>query len=303
MNCMKTKKLLILIPITAMLLSGCLPPKKGSGSKTSGSGDPTTATTDTGGGVPSTGTKPTSEPDIPIPEDAKEYYKDIDDNATGETLLNALNSLNSAKRKKTIGYAGFKTMFKYTEIDPKGTTPAGKMYGFYNNALVNADWDNEATWNREHVWPRSRGGNRIEGDILMTRPTSVKINSERGNMVYGSVNDSYDPGQYVAEYRGIAARIILYGAIAEKTLHIDEETGSSTNSMGILSELLKWNLQYLPGGADSDSLALRIEYNRNEVNATNPELQGNRNPFVDHPEYACRIWGTTDSATRKACGL
>ena len=305
---MNNKKFLIFVPLISLLLSGCMlmPKPKGKTSSTDSSATDATGSdgsTDDVIVVPDEGEIPSVEPDVPISEDAEEYYSSIDDNATGATLLKALNTLNSAKRKSLVSYAGFKTMFQYTEVDPKGTTPEGKMIGFYNNALVSSTWDNEATWNREHVWPKSRGGNKIEGDILMTRPTSVKINSERGNKVYGKSSDAYDPGQYVAEYRGIASRIILYGAIADLSLNINENTGSSSNSMGVLTDLLKWNLQYLPGGLDSDSLALRVEYNRNEVNATKADLQGNRNPFVDHPEYACRIWGSTNASTKEVCGI
>jgi len=290
---MKTKKVLPIIPLFALLLSGCnlipSPGKKDSGNE--------------GGGGNQTNQSSEGEPSISIDDDTKEYYASIDDSKTGNDLLNELNALNNTKRKKKITYAGLKTALQYTEIDPNGTTPQGKMYGFYDNALVASTWDNEKTWNREHVWPKSRGGDKVEADLLMPRPTSVSINSERGNKVYGTASGAYDPGKYIAEYRGIAARIVFYCAIAEKSLAINESTDSSSNSMGILSQLLKWNLEYLPGGKDSESLALRVEWNRNEANEKNEKLQGNRNPFVDHPEYACKIWGSTDAKTRAACGI
>ena len=229
----------------------------------------------------------------------EQYYSSITDNMSGSTLLNALNTLNNQKRKSTVGYQGFKTAFKLTERT--STTPADKMVGFYDNALVNANWDNQATWNREHVWPNSRGGNLIEGDIHMTRPASVNINSERGNLFYAA-QGGYDPGKYVAEYRGVAARIIMYGAIADTSLKLSENTGdaSSLHTMGKLSDLLMWNLQYLPT-ADTTSTALLVEQNRNEVTFSNSSLQGNRNPFIDHPEYACRIWGNTNDKTKQIC--
>ena len=59
--------------------------------------------------------------------------------------------------------------------------------------------------------------------------------------------------------------------------------------MGKLSTLLKWNIQY--------SVTSR-EITRNEAVEG---LQGNRNPFIDHPEYACRIWGKYNSETEKIC--
>lgn len=235
--------------------------------------------------------------------DIDEYYVSISDSLSGNSLLKALNSLNNTKKVKSFKYADHKVYQQYLEIDPQGTIPSGKMLGFYDNAIVSGPWDNQATWNREHVWPNSRGGSSVEGDLHMVRPTSVKINSERGNDVYGKISGTYDPGQYVAEYRGIAARIIFYCAIANTSLVINEETGNSGNNMGILSTLLEWNLQYLPEDQNSSSLALRVEWHRNETIQKDSRLQGNRNPFIDHPEYACKIWGNTNSATKSVCGM
>ena len=233
-------------------------------------------------------------------ETVEQYYSSITDNLNGVALRNALNTLNNSKRKKTMGYAGHKSYLKYTERT--STTPSNKMVGFYDNTLVSADWDDQVTWNREHVWPKSRGGDNVEADIHMVRPASVSINSERGNLFYGSSSGTYDPGQYVAEYRGVAARIIMYCAIADTNLSLVDKTNDSSanKSMGKLSDLLKWNLEYAPT-KDTTSTALLVEQNRNEVIYSNSSLQGNRNPFIDHPEYACKIWGDTNDETRSIC--
>lgn len=236
-----------------------------------------------------------------------DYYAEITDDLKGQDLIDALNALNNKHKKSLVGYDGLKSYFKLTERT--SDTPSNKMVGFYDNALVNADWDNQATWNREHVWPNSHGGGKkgdvsspyVDADIHMTRPTSVNINSERGNDFYGK--SIYDPGQYVNEYRGIAARIIFYCAIADtRLLVIDANTGGG-HHMGKLSDLLEWNLAYLPTTSSTASTAYRVEQNRNEVIYSHPNLQGNRNPFIDHPEYACRIWGGTNSTTRQICGM
>ena len=49
--------------------------------------------------------------------------------------------------------------------------------------------------------------------------------------------------------------------------------------MGKLSDILRWNLTY---GVK------QREMNRNEAVEA---IQGNRNPFIDHPSYADKIWG------------
>ena len=233
------------------------------------------------------------------------YYDGISDSLTGTDLLNALNRLNSEKRKKTTGYDGMKTASAVFDADPNGS---GKIVSFYTNDLIGPKWDSGHTWNREHVWPNARGGSKVEGDAHMTRPASTSINSERGSKGYSM--SAYDPGQYVAYYRGMASRIIFYAAIADTSLKLIDEPlnydGSSpANSMGSLSEMLAWNLQYKPSDTSftgEDDFARRTELNRNEQIQNSSVGQGNRNPFIDHPEYACRIWGNTNSKTKEICG-
>ena len=238
-----------------------------------------------------------------IDDDYGDYYASIGDGLTGTSLINALNKLNGTKRRKTMGYDGLKTWGKYTEIDWTGKDNVeGKMFGFYNNALIADHWDNQATWNREHVWPNSKGGGTVDGDMFMPRPTSVKINSDRGNMAYAA-SGAYDPGQFEVNYRGVAARIIFYCVIANPSLSIVDSTSIGSNQMGKLSDLLRWNLQYAPSRSANAHLTLRIEQNRNREMYRNSGLQGNRNPFVDHPEYACKIWGNTNSQTKSICGM
>ena len=237
--------------------------------------------------------------------DVGSYYSSITDSMSGTTLLNALNSLNSSKRTRTVGYDGMKTFSAVCDADPDGS---GKIIGFYDNAKLGPSWDSAATWNREHVWPNARGGNTVEGDAHMVRPASVKTNSGRGSKGFGV--DSFDPGNSVAYYRGVASRIIFYCAIANKNLKIQDivlnsDGSSPSNTMGTLSDMLRWNLQYLPTDTSftgANDLARRTELSRNEKIQTASNGQGNRNPFIDHPEYACKIWGDTNATTRQICG-
>ena len=62
--------------------------------------------------------------------------------------------------------------------------------------------------------------------------------------------------------------------------------------MGKLSTLLKWNLEY-----DIDE----TEILRNDV--LYEKYNHNRNPFIDDRNYACRIWGNTNSTTKEICGM
>lgn len=238
--------------------------------------------------------------------DPGDYYSGIGDSLTGDSLKNALHSLNNAKRKRLVKYEGMKTFAAKCDKDPDGSN---KIIGFYDNAKIGPSWDGGSTWNREHVWPNCRGGSLVEGDAHMPRPASVSVNSDRGSKGFGT--GSYDPGQYVKYYRGVCARIIFYSAIAETSLRLIEDPinydgGSPDDAMGCLSDMLRWNLQYQPGDTSftgGNDLARRVEIQRNEVIQNDSDGQGNRNPFIDHPEYACRIWGNTNANTKAVCGI
>ncbi len=153
--------------------------------------------------------------------------------------------------------------------------------------------------NKEHVWPNSKGGNLVEDDLHMVRPTLTSENSARGNEFYvaganGDLGTGWDPASCGNEsYRGDAARIIFYCCIADTQLTlVDKISDAKANkTMGKLSDLLLWNIQY--------PVQDREDVRNNAVE----EIQGNRNPFIDHPEYACKIWGEYSSTTRSICGL
>jgi endonuclease I len=153
-------------------------------------------------------------------------------------------------------------------------------------------------WNREHVWPKANGGfdtsNGIGTDMHHIRPTDVKVNNLRQNLDFdlgGSLventtdcfkdNDSFEPRD---EVKGDVARIIFYMAVryegdsGELDLEINENVNNSGPYIGKLSVLLSWHLE--------DPVD-EFEINRNEVIFS---YQGNRNPFIDHPEFAEMIF-------------
>jgi len=235
------------------------------------------------------------------------YYASISDSLTGSSLLDSLQSLNASKRKKTIGYKSMGTSassspYVYTDYDPNGTVltdSKGQKYGtslasFYTKT-------NMTSYNKEHVWPNSRGGSYVEADIHMPRPTISAENSNRGNSFYvegvASSSSGWDP--YTAGYseisRGESARIIFYCMVASSSLHLSDATNISsgsagyTTTMGKISDMLKWNLEY------------NVTTYENNRNNGAQYLQGNRNPFIDHPEYACKIWGDFNTTTQGIC--
>ena len=156
-------------------------------------------------------------------------------------------------------------------------------------------------WNREHVWAKSHGDfGTATGpgtDLHHLRAEDVTVNSTRGNKDFdngGSAvdqcsgcltdSDSFQPRDAV---KGDVARMILYMAVRYEgddgfaDLEPNDCTCNNTNpNIGKLSVLLAWNAQDPPDAT---------EMHRNEVIYT--QFQHNRNPFIDHPEWAASIYG------------
>ena len=167
-------------------------------------------------------------------------------------------------------------------------------------------------WNREHVFPRSRGGFfSIEEDDVATginewwetsadslrhansdahglRATDANENSSRGNKHFGSINnaDSY-AGSFgtLGSFRGDVARAVFYLTIRYNNLFVVNGFSDVTGQLGDLETLLQWH---------TDDPVDDFEMNRNNVVYT---WQNNRNPFIDYPELVGYIWGDKQGET------
>ncbi len=177
-----------------------------------------------------------------------------------------------------------------------------KIYNIYDSKLVDDVWDGGTTWNREHVWPQSRLGNEeeVDGtdrnqatDLHNLRAATPVVNSTRNNRFFSvgsgeysiTSNGGFYPGD---EHIGDVARILFYMVVMYDYLHLTND----------LNDLLDESDNYSLDGADMgllDTLLLwhrldpvdEFERQRNEVIYG---AQGNRNPFIDHPEYVHLIW-------------
>lgn len=150
-----------------------------------------------------------------------------------------------------------------------------------------------------HVWAQSRGGFTTSAgpgtDLHHIRPEDVTVNSIRGNKDFdngGSAvsgctdcwtdGDSFEPRDAV---KGDVARMLFYMAIRYEgddgftDLEMSSTVGTSSSRLGDLETLLAWN------SADPVST---FEMRRND--RIHAQWQGNRNPFIDHPEWAAAIW-------------
>ena len=234
------------------------------------------------------------------------YYKGIDESLSGEELLNQLRDLNKEKLENEVGYKQMGTSpsgkFKYTDYDP-ATTQYDENGQPYGTRLISFYSGNPAVdgMNREHVWPQTHGGTSVEDDIHMPRPTIKSENGSRGHSFYiegmKHSQNGWDPAQESfgkEDYRGDCARIIFYCMVATRNLTLTDDasrsSNTSNNEMGVISDMLSWNLRY------------PVQEREERRNSGAEYLQGNRNPFIDHPEYACKIWGSYNQATKQVCG-
>ena len=215
---------------------------------------------------------------------------------TGTALRTSLHDIIDDHTR--LSYSAVWTALKDTDQDPSNS---GNVIELYTGRSISKSLNGGSTgnWNREHVWAQSRGGFTTSAgpgtDLHHVRPEDVTVNSVRGNKDFddgGSAvsgcsdcwtdGDSFEPRDAV---KGDVARMLFYMAIRYEgddgfsDLEMSSTVGSSSSRLGDLETLLAWS------SADPvDAFEMR----RND--RIHAQWQGNRNPFVDHPEWATAIW-------------
>ena len=194
--------------------------------------------------------------------------------------------------KKITTYNDCRDKVFFVDCENNNTGNATTLYTSFS--MSSSHWKGVWSCNREHVWPQSLGGNNTSGggaDLHHIRPSENLINSTRGNMLYGNVssgkpvsgNLSNSLGGYSGTYfepldnvKGDVARICLY-------MYVRWNTGwgcsSVTEVFQSVDVLLDW--------CEQDPVDT-WEMGRNEVVGA---IQGNRNVFIDYPEYAWQLFG------------
>ena len=224
------------------------------------------------------------------------YYSSINSNETGSTLLNSLHTLvNSGSVSVSYNWSRYEA----ADEDPNNSNNIITIYARSSLAKT-AHVSNNVGWNREHTFPQSKmSSNQAESDNHIIFASDYKINGARSNIKMGVVtsgstltdsygnsttcrkaNSLFDPNNLS---RGIVARSTMYAAAMYSY--------DPTDNFESIATMLNWHLTYQPTSQ---------EINRNDVVYSN---QHNRNPFIDHPEYACKIWGDTNDTTRSICGM
>jgi hypothetical protein len=118
------------------------------------------------------------------------------------------------------------------------------------------------------------------GEVGTATATSTN-GSKKGNCVYpGYTGIVFEP---IDEFKGDFARTYFYMVTRYKNVV------SGWNSDMLLGDNLSpWAIDMLMEWAELDTVSQK-EIDRNDAVH---DIQFNRNPFIDHPEYICLIWGS-----------
>ncbi|MFZ7946324.1 chitobiase/beta-hexosaminidase C-terminal domain-containing protein [Neobacillus sp. 19] len=227
-------------------------------------------------------------------DEVEAYYKDAA-GKSGADLKAALHNIIKTQTKLT--YAQVTEALKKTDEDPNNPNNVILLYTGRSQAKTTFG-SGVNDWNREHVWAKSHGnfGTSVGPgtDIHHLRPTDASVNSTRGHLDFDNGGksqgecadcyydgDSFEPPNRV---KGDVARMLMYMAVRyEGGGEIDLELADKVNTYptpfhGKQSVLLQWSKMDPPDA---------FEKHRNDVIQS---IQGNRNPFIDHPEWADSIW-------------
>lgn len=230
------------------------------------------------------------------------YYSGTDD-LSGNALKSRLNDI--IDNHTELSYDDLKWALRITDEDPSDTSKVICLYSGWSYGKY--DFGNGSSeWNREHVWSKSHGdfGDYAPAgtDLHHLRPVDASVNSSKSNRDFGEGVEEYidksgatgcfkdtDIWEPRDAVKGDVARMVFYMAVryegehGEPDLQMVDYVNTAENYepyYGKISTLLAWhNLDPIDNW----------ERTRNKKIY---EIQGNRNPFIDHPEFADLIWNS-----------
>ncbi len=252
------------------------------------------------------------------------YYNGTE-GLTGAALKTKLSQIITGGHRDN-GYDGLWTAYKTTDrdyfyendgtiLDMYSENPTGPdPYNFTYRTDQCGNYGSEGDcYNREHVVPQSLFGKRapMVSDVHHIRATDGKVNGMRSNYPFGKVKtaswtskngskvgSSASPGYYgtvfepIDNFKGDVARMILYFVTRYESQLSTFNSGDMLGNTAFpglldweLNQLIQWHLQD-PVSAE--------EIARNNASY---DYQGNRNPFIDHPQWVQSIWGGSNGDT------
>jgi len=216
---------------------------------------------------------------------------------------NGLWSAFQSTDKKANG----KVWDMYSDI-PGGTPPYEFTFVTDQCGTYNAEGQ---CFNREHSWPSSwfNDAAPMYTDLFHLIPADGYVNNRRGNDIiaevgtasWTSMNGSKvgscsTPGfsgtvfEPIDGYKGDFARSYMYMVTRYQNLVVGWSSIATVSSIlngTTFPAFESWFITMLGQWSIDDPVSQK-EIDRNDAVYT---LQGNRNPFIDHPEYIYSIWG------------
>ena len=245
-------------------------------------------------------------------------YYDSAAGLTGKSLQQALHNIIDNHTARTYDYLW--TAFQTTDTRSGGTiiwdiysdVPGGTpAYTYTISADQCGNYSKEGDcYNREHSFPKSwfNDASPMYTDLFHLYPTDGYVNGKRSNYPFGEVGSSswtstngsklgscswpgyagtvFEP---INEYKGDIARTYFYMA----TRYYGEDASWAGSDMVTGSQPKPWALTMLLAWHRADPVSTKEIDRNNEVY----KIQNNRNPFIDDPQFAEKIWGNLNPVT------
>lgn len=233
------------------------------------------------------------------------YYSSLEGLAGNALKQELQNIIANPAVVRAHNYGDIVDILKVADQNPLNSNEVWLMYVEIPRAKLDYQTGSIGTgkWNREHIYPQSRGGfaNATEetpDGINVWLPTSADDiaaghadahhlraedgpeNTNRSNKDFGLTGYNGRSGNQ-SSWKGDVARAIFYMAVRYNGLSVvnGDLPDTTVGQIGDLATLLQWNQT----DASDD-----FEMNRNNYIYT---WQYNRNPFIDYPNLADYIWG------------
>ena len=243
------------------------------------------------------------------------YYNQAN-GKTGTGLKTALHKIIRGHTKRSYSqlWTDFQTTDKksngkvwdmYSDI-PGGTPSYEYTFSTDQCGTYSAEGD---CYNREHSFPKSWWGGSSDTmytDLFHIVPTDGFVNSKRANYPFGEVSSPswtssngcklgscsytgysgtvFEP---IDEYKGDFARNYFY--MATRYLNKIDSWGPNSDMLDG-SGFSSWAINLLLDWHEQDPVSQKERDRNDNVYG----IQGNRNPYIDHPEFVVRIWGGND---------
>jgi endonuclease I len=251
---------------------------------------------------------------------AADYYGAITNTSSGTSLASSLHTLSESKHTNQIGYSGLWTAYYTTDVLP-GT---GIIWDTYSEKLYTVGDDQDEgshdaegqKYNREHTVPQSwfTKASPMVADTHHILATDAYVNGQRSNWPYGEVGSAkYTSGngsklgssklssysgkvfEPIDEYKGDIARGYFYMAIRYSDKLANWGDGAEVAFTSSYPYLTSYALNLFTKRSHEDPVSDKEIIRNDAIEA----VQGNRNPFIDHPEWIDTICTNsyTDSAS------